>query len=92
MARALLSCLWENASPNAVAGLVDVDVQVMYVGTDLPGGIGVDRDIVRVVGLDASQTPAQIVTAIAAAVRTRAASIGYTIGVNEVLAPSLSKG
>jgi hypothetical protein len=92
MAKALVSCAWDNALPGTPAGRVTIDVKVIYVGTDLPGGILLDRDIVTVNNVDLSIQPAQIVSAIASAVRTRASTLGVNVGANEIILPDLVKG
>lgn len=89
MASALVSG-WDNASPGT-GGTVDVDVAVLYVGSDVPDG-GLDRDVVRVIGLNiGGRTPAQLQSDIAAQVRTRATAIGLSIPANAVLVSGLAK-
>lgn len=92
MAKALVSCDWDNATPGTPAGRVTIDVKAIYVGTDLPGGLLLDRDIITVPNVDLSLQPNQIATAIADAVRTRATSLGYSIGANEIILSGLVKG
>jgi hypothetical protein len=91
MAKALVSEILD-ARPGTPAGRVTIDYSVVYVGTDLPGGTNFDRDIVTVSDVDLSVQPSQIQTAIAAAVRTRATSLGINIGGNEVILCGLVKG
>lgn len=90
MATALVNCAWDNATPG-VGGTLDVDVSVLYVGSDVPDG-GLDRDVVRVVGLNVGgRTPAQLQSDIAAQVRARATAIGLAIPANLVLVNGLAK-
>lgn len=91
MAKALVSEIIA-ARPGAPAGRVTVDYSVVYVGTDIPGGINFDQDVVTVENLDLSVQPSQIQTAIAAAVRTKATSMGINIGNGEIILCALVKG
>jgi hypothetical protein len=91
MAKALVSEI-VAARPGTPAGRVTVDYSVIYVGTDLPNGLTFDQDIVTVDNIDLSVQPTQIQTAIAAAVRARATSLGINIGNSEVILCGLVKG
>jgi hypothetical protein len=91
MAKALVSEI-VAAEPGSQVGRVTVEYSVVYVGTDIPGGINFDRDIVRVENIDLSIQPTQIQSAIASAVRTRATSLGINIGNSEVILCGLVKG
>ena len=92
MAKALVSCHWESAQPGTPAGRVTVELSAIYVGTDLPNGLTFDRDVVTVANVDLSVQPSQIESAIASAVRTRAATLGINVGNNEVILSGMVKG
>lgn len=80
-----------EAYPGTQAGRVTEVHEVVYVGTGA-NGEGFDIDHVVVANLDYSVQPAQITSTIATAIRNRAASIGISIGNNEVLLDSIVKG
>lgn len=89
MAKARLMRVVE-AAPGSQAGRVTEVHEVVYVGPDVPNGF--DVDLVKVENLDYSTQPAQIAAAIMTAVRSRAASLGITVGNNEVVGEGLVKG
>jgi hypothetical protein len=78
------------AEPGTQTGRITETHEVVYVGADVPGGF--DTDHVRIENLDYSIQPAQIQSAIAAAIRARAASIGISVGNSEVLLDAIVKG
>lgn len=79
-----------GAEPGTQAGRVTETHEVVYVGADVPAGFDVDHVVVE--NLDYSIQPSQIQTAIAGAIRTRAASLGINIGNNEILLDAIVKG
>lgn len=78
------------AAPGTQAGRVTETHEVVYVGADVPTGFDVDHVVIE--NLDYSIQPAQIQSAIAAAIRTRAAAIGISLGNNEILLDAIVKG
>jgi hypothetical protein len=91
MAKAIVSEVLA-AEPGTPAGRVTLTYTVFYAGTDIPGGINFDQDIVRVENVDLSIQPSQIQSAIASAVRTRATTLGINVGANEIILCGLAKG
>lgn len=89
MAKALVKHM-VAAEPGTTAGRVTATYEVVYVGADVPGSF--DTDLVVVANLDLSLQPAQIDAAIASGIRTRASSLGITIGNNDVILCGSVKG
>jgi hypothetical protein len=89
MAKAVVDVSFENCVPVS-ASEYQVQLPVTFIGSDLPGGIGVDKDLVTVNFLDAD-TINQMGSKLATAVRALATSRGYTIPANQILTCALTK-
>lgn len=79
-----------SVEPGTQAGRVTETHEVVFVGADVPAGFDVDHVVVE--NLDYSVQPSQIQTAIATAIRTRGATLGYAVGNNEALVDAIVKG
>lgn len=93
MARAFVTVDFSagDPRPTATADEFQVDLPVVFLGSDLPAALnGVDKSIVTIT-LGFGDSLATMANKVGAAVRAQAAAFGYSVGQNSVLVSSLSK-